>query len=68
MKPLVVVLGAQIGQVSLETWGGRDIKDRPSFILMRLVDSREDDACTAQHTHPFMYVLVAHLSQLKMEG
>ena len=62
-----------IDQVSLETWGERDIEDSRS---MESVNDRIhlDEAqsvsivCVAHPAHPFIYVLVASLSPLEMEG
>ena len=64
-----------IGQVSLETWGERDIEDSRSMesvndrIHLDEAQSVSTGTMRAAHpAHPFMYVLVASLSPLEMEG
>lgn len=64
-----------IGQVSLDAWGERDIEDSQS--VERVNDHIHLDEVQRVSTgmmraalpaHPFMYVLVASLSPLEMEG
>lgn len=64
-----------IDQASLETWGERDIEDSRSMESVNdciHLDEAQGVSIgtmrTAHPAHPFMYVLVASLSPLEMEG